>query len=370
MKKAIICVMMLTLCLPVGAKAVDEEVYQGQYEALELDDVAEDLPESAQEIITGSDTTGLDQLNEPLGDILRSLVDDGAGMIKKAFQSVTVIIAIIILCAIVQSMYQSKISGTLNPVGMAGALAVTVAVSGNFSVLSTTATETMAEIDAFSKSLLPTLAAAAAAAGSPVSASAKHIVAMLFSDVIITVVNNLLMPFTFSYIVLCAANAAVGGDALSGMAKLVKNLITTILTAFTGGFVAYLVLSGVITGTTDQVAIKGAKLAISSVVPVVGSIIADASDTIMTSAGILRNSIGIAGIVALLTLAAGPFLQLLMQFLVFKLCAAVCYPFGSSNLIKLIDNIGDAFSLVLGMLGTCTFVILVSITSVLISAGG
>ena len=368
MKKAVICVILLMLCLPVKAGAADQEIYQGQYDALELDQVTENLPDQAQDILS-NETAGLDDLNENIIEILKSGFSQNAGILKKAYQSFLIIFAVAVLCAVVQSIYEEP-SGSLNIIAMAGALAVTAAAAGSFSLLSTTAKDTIAAIDAFSKSLLPTLAAAAAAAGSPVSASAKHVVAMLFSDVIITVIDNLLLPFTYAYIVLCAANAAIGSDALSGMAELVKKLIKTILTTLTAGFVAYLVLSGVISGTTDQVAIKGAKLAISSVVPVVGSIIADASETIMTSAGILRNSIGIAGLVALLALVLGPFLQLLAQVLIYKLCAAICSPFSTRPIIKLIENIGDAFSLVLGMLGTCAFVILVSITSAMISAGG
>ena len=62
---------------------------------------------------------------------------------------------------------------------------------------------------------------------------------------------------------------------------------------------------------------------LSGVVPVVGSMLSDASETLVVSAGVLRNSIGVFGMLAVLALCAAPFLQTGLTYLVLKLTAAV-----------------------------------------------
>ena len=55
-------------------------------------------------------------------------------------------------------------------------------------------------------------------------------------------------------------------------------------------FVGYLTASGAIAGSVDAAAVKTAKLAISRAIPVVGGILADASETVLAGAGGLRGT--------------------------------------------------------------------------------
>ena len=117
----------------------------------------------------------------------------------------------------------------------------------------------------------------------------------------------------------------------------------------------------VITGSADAVTVKVAKAAISGVVPVVGSIISDASETVLAGAGMLKNTIGVFGTLAILAACAYPFLQLGVQYLLYKLTAFLAGVVGAPGLCKLIDGLGGAFGLILGMTGSCAVLLLVSV---------
>ena len=108
---------------------------------------------------------------------------------------------------------------------------------------------------------------------------------------------------------------------------------------------------------------KVAKTAISGVVPVVGGIIAEASETVLLGAGMLRNTIGIFGMLAILAACAYPFLQLGIQSLLYKLTAFLAGTLGTPGLCKLVDGLGGAFGLVLGMTGGCALLLLISVYS-------
>jgi len=100
----------------------------------------------------------------------------------------------------------------------------------------------------------------------------------------------------------------------------------------------------------------------------VGSILADASETVLAGAGVLKGSIGAAGMLVVLAVCLTPFLQLAVHYLLYKGTAALCAAVAQPRLCQLIDGIGGAFGLVLGMTGAGALILLVSIVST-ISAG-
>lgn len=95
-----------------------------------------------------------------------------------------------------------------------GALAITAVAVSDAHALIGMGKETLENLELFSKVLLPTVTAAAAAAGSPSGAVARQLATMLFSDVLITLVNRLLLPLVYTYIAACVAYAAIGNDGL------------------------------------------------------------------------------------------------------------------------------------------------------------
>ncbi|MCQ4720951.1 stage III sporulation protein AE, partial [Flavonifractor plautii] len=82
--------------------------------------------------------------------------------------------------------------------------------------------EALEQMETFSKKLLPTITAAAAAAGSPRGAVARQLATMLFSDILITLNNRLLLPLVYTYIAACVAYAAVGKEGLKRIAGTLK----------------------------------------------------------------------------------------------------------------------------------------------------
>ena len=58
---------------------------------------------------------------------------------------------------------------------------------------------------------------------------------------------------------------------------------------------------------------------------------------------------GVAGLLVVLTICLTPFLRLALQYLTYKVTAALCATVAQPRLSQLIDAIGGAFGLVLGM---------------------
>ena len=146
-------------------------------------------------------------------------------------------------------------------------------------------------------------------------------------------------------------------------AELLKKTVTWALTTALLLFTIYLSAVRIVAGAADGTTVKVAKAAISGAVPVVGGIIAETAETVLAGAGMLKNTIGIFGMLAILAACAYPFLQLGIQYLLYKLSAFLASVIGTPGLCKLIDGLGGAFGLVLGMTGSCALLLLISVLS-------
>ena len=128
-------------------------------------------------------------------------------------------------------------------------------------------------------------------------------------------------------------------------------------------FVGYLSVSGVVAGTADAMTVKAAKFAISGAIPVVGGILSDAAETILASAGVLKGTVGVFGMLTILAICLLPLLQMAVHYLLYKVAAALSATVGSGPLCALVDQISGAFGLLLGMTGACCLLLLIALVS-------
>ena len=336
-----------------------EEVLDAQAEALGLDE----LRRAAQEYAPDVNWTQAPDLDEGLKDLLETGSESIGGIVKQALRSCVLLLSVVLLSGIAEGAMTGGSGKGLPTISVASALAVTAVAVTDANALIGMGGKVIEKMEVFSKVLLPTMAAVTAASGSPASAAAKQLATMLFSDVLMSLINRFLLPLVYAYIVVSTGYAALGNDGLKRIAGTIKWVVTSVLTAVLIAFVGYLSVSGVIAGTTDAIALKATKFTVSSVVPVVGGIISDAAETVLVGAGVLKNSVGVFGMLVVLGMCVVPFLQLGVHYLTYKIVAALSATAANSKVAGLIDSISGAFGLVLGMTGACTLLLLVSLVS-------
>ena len=98
-------------------------------------------------------------------------------------------------------------------------------------------------------------------------------------------------------IVLWAAGLAAGGPLLQKAAGFLRWLCMAGFKALLTVFTMYITMSGVMSAGADAAAAKAARVTISGVVPVLGSILSDASDTLLAGARALKNGVGVMGMI-------------------------------------------------------------------------
>ena len=244
-----------------------------------------------------------------------------------------------------------------------GALWVTAMAAGDLDSLMGLGRETIQRVSQLSRALLPTLAAAEAASGGITAASVRQVAAVFFSDILLTIIDRVLLPAVYLYIGTAAAGAVLEGEAMERIGDLMKKAIGWVLGGLLALFTTYLTVSGAIAGAADAQAVKAAQSAVSAAVPVVGGILADAAESVLAGAGLLKGMAGTAGTLALLGACLLPFLRLGCHYLLYQGASLVAAAAGPEKLTKLIARLGDAFALVLAMTGAAAAALMISLLS-------
>lgn len=269
------------------------------------------------------------------------------------------------LCVIAAVIITSLLSGFPGKgkdlTELAGCLTVASLLLGQTGTLIKAAAETVQELSTYGKLLLPTMTAAMAAQGGVTGATALYTGTAIFDVVLSELICKLMIPFTYIYLALTVGKGALGDTLLARLQKLVKWLVTWCLKLVLYVFTGYITITGVVSGTTDQTALKATKLAISGMVPVVGGILSDASEAVLVSAGLMKNAVGIYGLLAMLAIVISPFLRIGVQYLLLKFTGAICGLFGSKQISGVVEDISSAMGLLLAMTGTECLMLMISV---------
>ncbi len=275
------------------------------------------------------------------------------------------LIAVSLLTSVV-SAFPGRTKAVTDLVGCVASGCMLIGGSGT---LISAASETVQQISDYGKLLLPTMTAALAAQGGATTSAALYTGTAIFNALLTGLISSILVPMVYIFIALSVAKSAVGDELLKKLQELVKWLASWSLKIVLYVFTGYITVTGVVSGTTDQAALKATKLTISGMVPVVGGILSDASEAVLVSASVVKNSVGIYGLLAVLALAIEPFLRIGLQYLLLKLTAAICGVCAGKKNASLIGDFSQAMGLLLAMTGTACLLMLISIVCFLKGVG-
>ena len=311
--------------------------------------------ERAGEEYTGGARIGQDlDVGGSLKQIGEKGMDSLEGLVKSTLRSCLLILVITLLCGLAEGMEASTGGDPLKLTTLLGM-----------------GEETISNMEALGDILLPAVSMATAASGTPASAAVKYGITIIFSDLLIRLIHRLLIPLCYAYVAAGVAWAALGNEGLKRVGALLKWLITILLSVFLLAFIAYLNLSGVISGGADAATVKAAKFTISNMVPVVGGVISDTAETLLAGAGVLRNAAGVFGMLAVLGICMVPFLNLGLHYLLYKCTAALAATAsGNGRVTGLIEQLSTAFGLILAMTGSCGVLLVVAMISTVSTVAG
>lgn len=267
----------------------------------------------------------------------------------------------VILTVLLMAVLQSLTDFSANAIQLTGAVVIGILLLEPANTLIQLGLDTVTELSDYGKLLLPVMTAAMAAQGGVTTSAALYAGTVFFIALLTTIIVKVLGPAIYIYLCLSVACSAIAQDMLKKAKDFIKWGMTWCLKIVLYVFTGYMSITGVISGAVDASALKAAKLTISGVVPVIGKILADATDTVLVSAGIMKGTAGVYGVLAIIAVCISPFLQIGVQYLLLKVSGAVCNTFGYKPAVALIEDFGKGMGFVLAATGTVCIMLLISL---------
>jgi stage III sporulation protein AE len=152
------------------------------------------------------------------------------------------------------------------------------------------------------------------------------------------------------------------------LADLLRNVSIGALGIFVTIFLGVISVQSTAGAVADGVTVRTAKYVTSTFVPVVGRMFADASDTVISASMLVKNAVGLSGVVILLLLCAFPALKIVTLALIYNVSGAVLQPLGSSPMVQCLQTIGKSLIAVFAALAVVGLMFFLAVT-IMITAG-
>ena len=276
--------------------------------------------------------------------IISMFVDIARGSFKKPIKDMVIIAGVVVLVGLIKGTAAAEnFSEPLNIV-IGCAVAVTVfASSAGVISQGMSAVETTSD---FMLALIPVLAGIITAAGNPTLALTYGSFAMAAAQAAAQTAGNIIMP-------LCGAFSAFGVSAslspelkLTKLADMIKKLTIGVLSFVAAAFSAVLGLKSLLAGSADTLASKGIKLALSSAVPIVGGALSDAYSSIIGSVSLLKSTVGVFGVIAVVMIDLPVVLQLTARIILLKLLGVLSSSMGDDTTGEVLDTLSSALTVI------------------------
>lgn len=228
--------------------------------------------------------------------------------------------------------------------------------------------EAVKTMSSFIIALVPLLLALIASSGGVVSAAFFHPIIIFLMNTSSMIVTYLVLPLLFLSALLSIVSTLTDQYKVTNLAKLLRNVGMGVLATFLTIFLGVISVQGTSSAVADGLAVRTAKFITSNFIPVIGRMFTDATDTVISASVLLKNTVGIIGVVIVLLIAAFPAIKILSIALIYKFAAALLQPLGGGPVITCLDIIGKSILFIFAALAIVSLMFFLSLT-VIIAAG-
>ena len=372
MKKYLIIflIAIVSYSLSPTVKATDEQnLIESQADSLGISTFLSDSEKYTQdafgdidinEIFTASISGKLD--NGMIINIIFKLLGDN---VKNALITVGSVMIIVVIHSILKAISENLGNENVSKIAyFIEYILIITLIMTNFSSIITEMKNAVQNLTGFANSLIPLMITLMITTGNVVSSGMLQPILLLLVTFISNFMTNILIPIALVATALGIISKISDQAQVGKLSKFLNSSMVWILGTVLTLFVSVTSLEGGLTSSIDGVTAKAAKTAISSVVPVVGSILGDAVNTIMGCSNIIKNAVGVVGIIVIIAICIRPIVQLAALTITYYLGAALCEPIADDKIVGIMEQMGGTFKIFLAVLFALTVLLIIGIAIV------
>ena len=288
-------------------------------------------------------------------------------IVKDSYKEPIKLFALLTGIAVLSSLYNLFVSNKQNDFSiLAGMLCAGTVITAGISDKIEQISLMLNEGGNFIGTFVPVMGAVTAAGGYTITATAYNILLLFSSNVVSYSSSGIVASLLGCYLAVSLVSSFNNELNLSGFANGIKQVAIWGLGIISTVFVAILSLEGLAGKAADSVALKTAKFALNSAIPIVGTALSDAVASLEGSIGILRASVGTFGIIVGLAIALPTVINVILTKLAIEGAGVAAQMLGAKKIAELYKNMGSVMTVLIALVAFFFLVLLVSTTVVLL----
>ncbi|MFQ9263893.1 MAG: stage III sporulation protein AE [Clostridia bacterium] len=350
-----------------SATSIDENELESQEKTFGISSFIQNSKQYTGEFFEDIDIS--DILNSAIkgeidnSNIYKKILSKLGNEVQNGVKSLACILAIIIIHSILKSISESLENDNISKlIYYVQYIAIITVIMSNFSDIITLVKDTTTNLIGFMNTLIPVLISLMLYTGSITTTSILEPIILFMINFIGNLIQNILMPIILIITSISIISKISDRVQIDKISKFLKSSTIWFLGIVLTIFVGVVSLEGTLASSVDGITAKTAKAIVSSAVPIVGKILGDVVDSVLGCGLILKNAVGFVGVIVIIGICIMPILKLTVLTFSYKLVASISEVIADSKIVKLLDEIGDIFKILLAILVTVTFMVIIGTT--------
>ena len=365
-KKIILIIIIAIIFIPKTVKAEDNTI-ETQKETFGINSFIENSKQYTGEFFADADISEI--LNSAISGkvdnskIYKKILNILGTEVQTGIKSLLSILAIIIIHSILKSISESLENDSISKlIYYVQYLAIVTIIMSNFSDVINLVKQTSNNLIGFMNTLIPVLVSLMLYTGSITTTSILEPIILFLINFIGNLIQNILIPIILIIASISIISKISDQVQVAKLSKFLKSSTLWFLGIILTIFVGIVSLEGTLASSVDGITAKTAKSIVSSAVPVVGKILGDVVDSVLGCGIILKNAVGFVGVVIIISICIVPILKLSVLTISYKLVESISEVIADAKIVKLLDEMGDIFKILLGILFTIFFMVIIGTT--------
>lgn len=198
--------------------------------------------------------------------------------------------------------------------------------------------------------LFPLVLTLMTASGGAASGKLFQPLSAVLSEGVCEVLCAVVLPLFVTVTVLSVVSNLSGALSLSKMIDFCKSTALWVNGICFTVFFAFLSVQGISAASYDGITVRAAKYAIGNSIPIVGGYIREGFDLILGSCVLIKNAVGVFGLILVLCIVIIPVLRIAVFSLSLKLTAGICEPLSDSKIASFISTVANNLSLLIAVI--------------------
>lgn len=338
----------------------------------ELEDIVKDINRDTNEILPDinlkdsiiSLAKGEDTIN--IKSLLKGITNYFFKELSKNWKILSQVLFLSIICSVlvnIQSSFENETVGELSfyicylvLIGLSiNSFMITVKIAGN----------AINDMVLLMQALLPGLMVLLLAIGGITSSSLFKPLILGAISAISTLMKDLVLPLILISSVIGIVSNISEKLQVSKLSEFIRKGVIYIIGISITLFMGIMSIKGAIGSKIDGLTIRTAKFAVNKFIPIVGSFLSDTMETVVGCSMVIKNSVGIFGLLALFLITIIPIIKITSLILVYKFTIVVIEPIANKRIVNCLSDISKSLTLLLATVAIVGIMFFIIITIII-----